>query len=213
MKNLHAAAIPAAVYRAIHFSQPLSMHYLGEFYQIPSLLFSSLTAADVDFLTEKEQNGVSQVLSRLERQLMKQREVIDLSNDSDARLPQWLAEHACRIFGLEDADQLAVYFGLSGCFDLVIKSNRTAVSEIDQVQLTPLTCIKLRSPFLFYGEERYSVALRGSDLSCALIAAPGASGGKGSARLLLKFLTADALLIDDAAKYFNTDLFLKGINI
>ncbi len=213
MKNQNAALIPASVYRAIHFSQPLSMRHLGEFYQIPSLLFSSLTTEDIAFLIEKEQNGVSQVLSRLERQLMKQREVLDLSNDSNARLPQWLADHASRIFGLEAADQLAVYFGFSGCFDLVIKSNRTAVSEIEQVQLTPLTCVKLRSPFLFYSEERYSIALRGSDFSCALVAAPGSGGGKGSARLLLKFLTPDALLIDDAAKYFNTELFLKGINI
>ncbi|MCE5196754.1 MAG: hypothetical protein LLG09_06470 [Negativicutes bacterium] len=213
MKNQNADFIPASVYRAIHFSQPLNLQYLGEFYQIPSLLFSSLTAADIAFLAEKEQNGVSQVLSRLERQLMKQREVLDLSNDNGARLPPRFADHAGRIIGLEAADQLAVYFGFSGCFDLVIKSNRTAVSEIEQVQLTPLTCVKLRSPFLFYSEERYSIALRGSEFSCALVAAPGAGGGKGSARLLIKFLTAEALLIDDAAKYFNTELFLKGINI
>ncbi|GEM_PF-6844954 len=212
MINQLGHEIPAAVFRAIHFSQPLNLRYLSEFFSVPDLVLASLTKEDISFLEQKGKDGVSQVVSRLERKLMEKKEVFDLTTSEEA-LPLPLKTWAESIFSEEINGELAVYVGLSGAYDLLIKSNRTSISHLKQIQLTPTSHLLLRSSFQLYWEERYSLAMLGEDISYAIYAAPGESGGKGSARLLLKILTPDALYVDDAGKYIDPNLFLRGINI
>lgn len=212
MINQFGHEIPAAVFRAIHFSQPLNFRHLSEFYSVPDLVLASVTKEDLGFLEQKGKDGVSQVVSRLERKLMEHKEVIDLTT-SEVALPLPLKTWAEGLFAEEINGELAVYVGLSGTYDLLIKSNRTSLSHLKQIQLTPASHVLLRSAFQLYWEERYSIALLGEEISYAIYTAPGESGGKGSARLLLKVLTSNALYVDDASKYINPDLFLRGINI
>lgn len=212
MKNQHNIEIPANVFRAIFFSQPLNMRYLNEFFSIPEFIYASLTPDDVRFLDQKGKDGVSQVLSRLERSLMSPIQVVDLSS-TQTMLPSPYDTWAQAIFATEIDASLAVHVGLSGTYNLLVKSNRTAVQSVNQVQLLVNTHILLRSPFQFYWEEKYSIAYIGQDVSYALFTAPAEGGGKGSSRLLIKIWTRTELFIDDASKYIDVTPFLKGVNI
>mgnify|MGYP001764491241 CR=1 FL=1 len=212
MKNQHTIEIPANVFRAIFFSQPLSMRYLNEFFSVPEFIYASLTTDDVKFLEQKGKDGVSQVLSRLERSMMSSIQVVDLTA-SETTLPSPFDTWAQAIFATEIDASLAVHVGLSGTYNLLVKSNRTTVQNVNQVQLLVNSNILLRSPFQFYWEEKYSIAYKGQDVSYALYTASAEGGGKGSARLLIKIWTHTELLIDDASKYIDVTPFLKGVNI
>jgi hypothetical protein len=212
MKNQLGNEIPASVFRAIHFSQPLNLRHCFEFFSIPEFVLASLTSEDIIFLEKKGKDGVSQIISRLERKHMENIEIIDLSA-SETQLPISLKTWAEGIFASEINGELAVYAGLAGTYDVLIRSNRTSLIQLKQIQLTPVSHVLLRSSFQFYWEEKYSIAFLGSENSYALYTSSGEGGGKGSARLLLKILTPKALYIDDAEKYIQTGLFLRGINI
>lgn len=212
MNNQLGNEIPAAVFRAIHFSQPLNLKYLSEFFSIPDFVLASLTSSDLEFLEKKGKDGVSQIVSRLERKYMEGKEVVDLTS-SETQLPLFLKTWAQGIFATEINGELAIYPGLTGTFDIILKSNRTALTQIKQVQFTPESHLLLRSAFQLYWEEKYSIAFLGKETAYTLYTSSGEGGGKGSARLLLKILTPTALYMDDASKYIPTGLFLRGINI
>ena len=212
MNNQLGYEIPAAVFRAVHFSQPLNLKHLTEFFSIPELVLASLTSEDIEFLEKKGKDGVSQIVSRLERKYMEGKEVVDLTI-TETPLPLPLKNWAEGIFATEINGELAVYPRLTGTYDVIIKSNRSALSQIKQIQFAPASHILLRSAFQLYWEEKYSIAFHGNEASYALFTSSGEGGGKGSSRLLLKILTPTTLYIDDASKYIQPGLFLRGINI
>lgn len=212
MKNTKNTDISANAYKALYFGQPLTLRHLNEFYRVPELLFTDLTATDVEALDQKGKGALTQIINKVEKNIMGSREIIDYS-DTEERLPENLIPILKKIQGFWENNELIIKPKLSGVFDFIQKSNRTTVTEIRNLLLEENTEFFLRSGFNLYWEEKYSLAWRTPDFGLALYTASAAGGGKGQARVLVKVLQKDALYIDNGAKYFDVTSFLVDVNI
>ena len=168
-------------------------------------------AADAKSILEGDKNAAEGRLRKLEETLTAGRRLINCENVEEKALPPYLDNIASQIEGVARAARTDVYFNVVGLFDVVTLSARGQYSEIRSVMLGSDSAVTVRRETNMYGNEKYSVALRGEDYWIALAAGPSGQKIKTGAVLRIFACDKDGLYADSAAKYFDPAPMLKGL--
>lgn len=159
--------------------------------------------ADAESILNGDKNAAEGRLRKLEETITSGRQLINFENSEEKALPPYLADIASGIKGVVRAARTDVYFGVEGKFDIVTLSARGQYSEIVGVTLDKSSYVTVRRETNMYGNEKYSIALRGNDFWLALAAGPSGQKIKTGAVLRIFACDKDGLYADAAAKYLD----------
>lgn len=200
--------------RAIHnlkYSYP-TFKYMGEYVDIDATILRNCTQSDIEDIAINEKSGVKRASDKVYRKLLNNRSIID---GTDVGYPV-LSRSAVQLLkgvGIQRRiDDILISLPVRGVFDLVIKDQRSGVTECKSVGITDKTKFSVMSNLRAYGTEKYSIAVSSNDYGFALMARYSKKGIKGDASLYVSILTENEYFIDDASKYIDISQFVEGIS-
>ena len=157
--------------------------------------------------------GFTKYLTKIEKSLIGEREIVDLSMTDDRALEHIRCINVADFVKIiEKPSGVAVSFNVSGKFDVLAKGNRNGVTDIKAVGVTPETEFTVVDELLPFWEDRYSVALKSENLSFAISAEDPKTGKKGSACVRIYVIEDSRVVIDDLGKYTDTSALTQWIN-
>lgn len=157
--------------------------------------------------------GFTKYMNKIEASIIGEREIVDLSQNEEKALSEIAGvpvEDFVKI--IEKPYGAAVSFNVNGKFDVLAKGNRNGVFDVSGIGVTPDTEFTVVDELLPFWEDRYSVALKGGDISFAISAEDPKTGKKGSACIRIYVIENGRVVIDDLGKYMDTSALTLWIN-
>lgn len=152
-------------------------------------------------------------MNKIESALLQGREIVDLSQSEEKAIDTVGGMPVSELITVkEKASGVAVSFNLKGRFDILQKGNRNGCFELKNVSISPDTEFTLVNELTAFWEDRYSVALKGENLSVAIASEDPKTGKKGSACVRIYVIEGDKVRIDDLGKYIDTSAMTLWIN-
>lgn len=203
------------VAQVIRYTYP-TFRYMSEYFDVNYEILKNSGKKGWEGILAKGASEVKRQVDLLNKSLSHMREMVNGINDVSKVLP----EFAQKILGdivcqrpLAQAGIIDTYIimpSLGACTSIVIKNQRSSITELNNVMVTAGFAVKLRHEMGAYGDEKYSIGFSMENgFGFALIAAPSDLGGKG--KLLVSCYTASGYYIDDAAKYIDVTPFIDGL--
>lgn len=97
------------------------------------------------------------------------------------------------------------------------KGYRTTKVTIPNMQVTPNTVLEVKKQLNVYPNEKFTLAFtkeeNGKLIGFSIGVVPATTGMKGQAQCIVTVLTQDAYIIDDASKYMDVSLLVKGMSV
>ncbi len=152
-------------------------------------------------------------LNKIESALLGAREIIDLSQSTERAFSEACGISVAELIKVhESASGVSVSFALNGKFDVLAKGNRNGCFEVKGMTVSPETEFTLVNELLPFWEDRYSIALKGENISVAISAEDPKTGKKGSSCAKLYIIDEKSVRIDDLGKYIDTSALTLWIN-
>lgn len=131
--------------------------------------------------------------------------------DSAEKLPE---EYANIIKGIkveESAFETAVAFPLDITATVYKTFGKGAFDKNENVNITPDTRFIVKNKLSSYSEAHFSISLEGADLTLAIATTPNRSAIKADADLALLIIDKEHIYYDNASKYMDVKLLVKGL--
>lgn len=131
--------------------------------------------------------------------------------DSAERLPE---EYAGIIKGIkveENAFETAVSFPLNMRAKVYKTFGKGAFDKNENVMVTPETRFVVKNKLSSYSEAHFSISLESEDLTVAIATTPNRSAIKADADLALLIIDKGHIYYDNASKYMDVKLLVKGL--
>lgn len=211
----------------VTIKRTISLNYdkfrtLGLFFQERNEVLSRIASLDSDSVAsvadECREGGVrwrgfATQLRRIEKELIGDRALTDASQTEEKAFQCILGKPVSEFISIySDVSGVSVSFNVSGVFDVLAKGNRNGVTELKNIGVSPETKFVLVNELNPFWEDRYSVALKGKEVSFALSAENPKTGVKGSCCAKLYLITEDEIIIDDLSKYMDISDLILWIN-
>jgi hypothetical protein len=187
----------------------LSFPNMGEYFNEAETVVRYASQDMLKDIEVNEKNGAKRVYNEVYKSILSGRQIIDCSRQPDVILPVFT--NVRNIKCKQRIDGLSIFPGIKGVFNIVIKNQRSAITEIGSVAINTTTQFNVMSSLNAYGKEKYSIALIGDKRGFALIAGQSKEGIKGKGVLKVTAFDADNYYIDDASKYIDVRPFLYGL--
>jgi len=187
----------------------LSFPHMGEYFNEAATVMRRASHAMLNDIEANEKSGAKRAYNEVYKTILSGRKIIDCSRQPDVILPVFT--NVRNIKCKQRIDGLSIFLGIKGVFNIVIKNQRSAITEIGSVAINTTTQFNVMSSLNAYGKEKYSIALIGDKRGFALIAGQSKEGIKGKGVLKVTAFDADNYYIDDASKYIDVRPFLYGL--
>ncbi len=193
-----------------------TMKYFDMVKPTKEILFESLI---------KEENGVSfrdidrwassdgqlqGKMMKIYETLTKDKTVKDIF-DSAERLPKKYADIIEGIKAEENDFELAVSFPLNLTADVYKTFGKGAFDKNEGIAVTPDTRFIVKNKLSSYSDSHFSISLSSEYLTVAIATTPNRSAIKADADLALLIIDKEHIYYDNASKYIDVKLFVKGL--
>ena len=194
-----------------------TMKYFDMFMPTREILFDSLinekkgtTYKDIERFAASNgqlQGKMTKIFDTLSRDKL----ILDIFDDNAARLPEKYASIVSGIRVSEDALATYVSFPITMRADVYKTFGKGAFDTNEGVNITSDTRFVVKNKLASYNEAHFSIALRSPDFSIAIATQANRSATKSEADLAVAIIDEGHIYFDNAKKYIDTSLFVKGL--
>ena len=193
-----------------------SMKYFDMLFSTRELLFESLineehglSYRDIDRWASSD-GQLQGKMMKLYDALTKDKMISDIF-DSAERLPSEYAELIENIRVEESAFDTKVSFPVTMNADIYKTFGKGAFDRNERISVTPETRFVVKDKLSSYSDSHFSIALKSKELSIAIATVPNRSAIKADADLAVLIVDENRLFYDNASKYMDVSLLVKGL--
>lgn len=206
------------IIQGLRYNYPKSNHFNDTFfnmkgYIVEKILDGTIPENIAKNLEKGENAHVQAAFNFIDKQLIKGREKIDLSFETEKAINGDVEEFLSSIIIKEDASDIKISFKKPLKADVYQYFGRGSSTEIKSMDITPNTEFSIRRKFNSYWEEGFGIAFRSDKFWLALKAEASGEGIKGMAMLKVIVYSDSSYIVDDAAKYFDVTPLIKGLSV
>lgn len=150
-------------------------------------------------------------MTKLVSAIMGERKTVDIFDDAEARLPEKYAEILKNIKVTEGVCSTSLKLGICGKADLYKTFGKGNLDQARGIIFDIDSEIIIKNKLNSYCDSYFSVAVKTENFRLAIAAVPNRSPMKSAADITVTVMDDDALYFDNASKYFDTSLLVKGL--